>query len=82
MNIQLLVPGFIVYPSIAAFSIAVWPNVFLAGRMHVAFGIIQFVALLGYLIYVLRFFALLARIMMPVDQADIVEGRSSERSTK
>jgi hypothetical protein len=82
MNIRLLIPGFIVYPSIAAFSIAVWPNVFLAGRMHVAFGIIQFVALLGYLIYVLRFFALLARIMMPVDRADIVEGRSSERSTK
>jgi hypothetical protein len=82
INIRLLVPGFIFYPSIAAFSIAVWPDVFLAGRMHVVFGIIQFLALLAYLIYVLRFFALLARLMMPVDRADIVEGRSSERSTK
>jgi hypothetical protein len=82
INIRLLVPGFILYPSIAALSIAVWPNVFLAQRMHVVFGIIQFLALSAYLIYVLRFFALLARLMVPTDQAELAEERSSERSTK
>jgi hypothetical protein len=82
INIRLLVPGFILYPSIAALSIAVWPNFFLAGRMHVVFGVIQFLALLAYLIYVLHFFALLARLMIPTDQAELAEERSSERSTK
>ena len=82
MNIRLLVPGFILYPLIAVFSIAAWPNVFLAGRFHVVFGIIQFLALLAYLIYVVRFFALLARLMIPIDQAEPAEERSSERSTK
>jgi hypothetical protein len=50
--------------------------------MHVVFGIIQFLALLAYLIYVLRFFSLLARLMIPTDRAEFGEERSSERSTK
>jgi len=82
MNIWLLMPAFILYPLVVALLILAWPNVFLAQRMHVVFGTIQFMALSAYLIYVLRFFALLARLMIPTDRAELAEERSSERSTK
>lgn len=82
MNIWLLMPAFILYPLVVALLILAWPNVFLAQRMHVVFGVIQFLALLAYLIYVLRFFARLARLMIPTNRAELAEERSSERSTK
>jgi hypothetical protein len=63
MNIRFVMPVFILAPLIVALLIVAWPNVFLAGRMHVFFGILQFLILLVYLVCVLRFFAQLANLM-------------------
>jgi hypothetical protein len=63
-NIRLLVPLFILYPMIVAICIWIWPLALLQRHMHVVAGGIQFVALIGYLIYVIRFFGHLSPLIL------------------
>jgi hypothetical protein len=63
-NIRLLVPLFILFPIVVAILIWICPHVLLQGHMHVVAGCVQFVALIGYLIYVIRFFGHLSPLIL------------------
>ena len=65
MNLLLLMPG------MALFNLtAVWPDVLIRGGGHVVFATIQSIAFLGYLIYVYRFFAGTAPIILMANQEE------------
>jgi hypothetical protein len=56
-NIRFLIPLFVLFFLSMALAILEWPTVFLNYRYHVFAGFAQFLGLIGYLIYVVRFFA-------------------------
>ncbi len=58
MNIRLLVPGLAVYYFTAAGCIYLWPEPLLRGGLHDIFALTQTVILIGYMLYVVRFFRL------------------------
>jgi hypothetical protein len=67
MNILFLAPAIISFNVIAAICIHLWPERYLRDDWHVLFAVAQCLTLSGYLIYVLRFFARLAPLILRAD---------------
>ena len=70
MNILWLVPGMALSNLAAVISIQLWPELLIRGGGHVAFAALQTVTLFGYLIYVVRFFATIAPIVLRANQEE------------
>src|SRR6516164_150076 len=70
MNILLLMPAMILLNLTAIGSINFWPEVLIRGGGHVVFAMVQTIAFLGYLIYVVRFFAAMAPIIQRTNQEE------------
>ena len=70
MNILLLMPGMTLLNLTAIGGIYFWPDVLIRGGGHVVFATIQTIAFLGYLIYVVRFFATMAPRILRTNQED------------
>jgi hypothetical protein len=73
MNILGLVPGMALFYFVAVFCIYFWPETLIRGGAHVVFALIQTVTLLGYLIYVVRFYASIAPIVLRANQEESTE---------
>lgn len=73
MNIRWLVPGMALFSFSAVFCIYFWPETLIRGGLHVVFAVIQTVTLLGYLIYVVRFFNTIAPIVLRANQEEAME---------
>jgi hypothetical protein len=56
LNIRLLIPATVLFNVLAMLAAHYWPASFVADGGHVAFGVVQLAATLGYLFYVIRFF--------------------------
>jgi hypothetical protein len=70
MNIFGLVPGLALFNLAAVFCIYTWPEVLLSQHVHLAFALVQTISLLGYLIYVVRFYGRLAPIVLKANQEE------------
>ena len=70
MNILWLVPGLTLFNLSAIASINLWPEVLIRGGAHVAFAAFQTITLFGYLIYVVRFFATIAPIVLRANEEE------------
>ncbi|MGA8482673.1 MAG: hypothetical protein WB696_32275 [Chthoniobacterales bacterium] len=64
-NIRWIVPLLFCFHLGAAATILCFPDLFIKGQLHVLLGVLQFCGLIGYLIYLLRFLARLASMIMP-----------------
>jgi hypothetical protein len=73
LNIRLLVPGMALYNLSAVFSIYFWPDFLLQHNAHIVFALIQTVTLLGYLVYVVRFYGKIAPIVLQANQEESSE---------
>jgi len=73
MNIWFLVPGMALYNFSAAFSIYFWPEAMIRHGAHIVLAAIQTVTLLGYLIYVVRFYAKIAPIVLRANEEESTE---------
>jgi hypothetical protein len=73
MNILWLVPSLTLYNLIAIASIHLWPEVLIRGGGHVVFAALQTVTLFGYLIYVVRFFAKIAPLVLKANEEEAAE---------
>jgi hypothetical protein len=73
MNILWLVPGLALFNFAAIVSIHLWPDVLIREGGHVAFAAFQTVTLFGYLIYVVRFFAKIAPIVLRANEEEALE---------
>ena len=73
MNIHWLVPGLTLYNLVAVISIHFWPEILIAGGGHIVFAVLQTITLFGYLIYVVRFFAKIAPIVLRANQEEATE---------
>jgi hypothetical protein len=73
MNIYLIVPAMALFNFSAVFSIYFWPETMIRGGGHIVFALIQTVTLLGYLIYVVRFFGTIAPIVLKANQEESTE---------
>jgi hypothetical protein len=73
LNIFLLIPGMILFHFAATATIYRWPEIFIQGNVHVGFAACQAAFLLGYLIYVLRFFSAIAPKILRADQEEATE---------
>jgi hypothetical protein len=73
INIRLLVPGMALFNFLAVFCIYLWPETLLRKDIHVVFAMIQTITLLGYLIYVVRFYAHIAPIVLRANQEESTE---------
>jgi hypothetical protein len=73
MNILLLVPSLTLYNLIAIVSIHLWPAVLIRGGGHVVFAALQTVTLFGDLMYVVRFFAKIAPLVLKANEEEAVE---------
>jgi hypothetical protein len=71
MNILLLMPGMTLLNLTAVVGICSWPEVLIQGGGHVVFATIQTIAFLVYLIYVFRFFAAMAPIILRANQEEV-----------
>jgi hypothetical protein len=71
MNILLLMPGMTLLSLTAVIGICSRPQVLIQGGGHVVFATIQTIAFLGYLIYVFRFFATMAPIILRANQQEV-----------
>jgi hypothetical protein len=63
-NIRFLVPMFIAFFLLTALAVLKWPEPFLTHHIHVVAGGAQFVGLILYLIYVIRFFGQLSPLIL------------------
>jgi len=70
LNIRLLMPGMTLLNLTAIVGIYFWPEVLIRGGGHVVFATIQTIAFLGYLIYVVRFFATMAPMILRANQEE------------
>jgi hypothetical protein len=70
MNILWLVPGLILFNLAAIISIHLWPEVLIRRGGHIAFAAFQTITLFGYLIYVVRFFATIAPIVLRANEEE------------
>jgi hypothetical protein len=70
VNIILLTPGMALLNLAAVGGIHFWPDVLIRGGGHVVFATIQTIAFLGYLIYVIRFFATMAPLILRTHQEE------------
>jgi hypothetical protein len=73
LNILGLVPGLALFNFSAVFCIYFWPDTMLRGGAHIVYALIQTVTLLGYLIYVVRFFGKIAPIVLKANQEESTE---------
>ncbi len=73
LNILWLVPGLALYYFFAVYCIYRWPETFIRGGAHIVFALIQTVQLFGYLIYVIRFYARIAPIILRANQEESIE---------
>jgi hypothetical protein len=73
MNIRWLVPGLAFYNFAVAGCIYFWPEPMLRGGLHDIFAVAQTVTLTGYLIYVVRFFRLVAPGVLKANQEESTE---------
>jgi hypothetical protein len=73
MNILWLVPGMALFNFFAVFCISLWPDTFLRGGVHLVFALIQTATLLGYLVYVVRFFNSIAPLVLKANQEESSE---------
>jgi hypothetical protein len=73
MNIRWLVPGLTLFNLMACASIYLWPDVLIRGGGHVAFAVLQTITSFGYLIYVVRFFATIAPIVLRANEEEATE---------
>jgi len=73
MNIFWLVPCLTLYNVVVAAAIYFWPGVLIAGGGHIGFAVFQTISLFGYLIYVVRFFATIAPIVLRANQEEAME---------
>jgi hypothetical protein len=64
LNIRLLLPVFAAQSFIAAFAIKTWPGFFMDRAGHLIFAGLQLAGSLGYLIYVVQFFARLSPLVL------------------
>lgn len=64
LNIALLLPAVFVMNLAFAFAIHRWPDVFLAGSGHVWLVAAQIIGFAGYLLYVVKFYAALAPLIV------------------
>jgi hypothetical protein len=70
MNIFGLVPGLALFNLAAVVCIYAWPEVLLGKHVHLVFALVQTMSLLGYLIYVVRFYGRLAPIVLKANQEE------------
>jgi hypothetical protein len=73
MNIRWLVPGLGLFHFVAAYCIYRWPEQMLHRGMHEFFAIFQTASLLGYLVYVERFFRAVAPDILAANQEESSE---------
>jgi hypothetical protein len=73
MNILWLVPVLGMYNFVAAGCIYLWPEPMLRGGLHGIFAVTQTASLLGYLIYVVRFFQCVAPGILKANQEESAE---------
>jgi hypothetical protein len=73
MNILCLVPLLTLYNLIAAAGIYFWPRILVAGGGHVILAVLQTITLFGYLIYVVRFFATIAPVVLRANEEEAME---------
>jgi hypothetical protein len=73
LNILGLVPGMALFNFLAVFCIFFRPDIFLGANAHVVFALIQTVTLLGYLMYVVRFYGHIAPIVLRANQEESAE---------
>jgi hypothetical protein len=66
-NIRWIVPLLFCFHTVAAVMILWLPDLFIKGQLHLLLGILQFCGLIGYLIYLLRFLARLASLILPAN---------------
>jgi hypothetical protein len=64
-NIHWLVPLLFCFHAGAAILVAGFPDLFIKNQLHLVLGVLQFVGLTGYLIYLLRFLARMASLILP-----------------
>jgi hypothetical protein len=64
-NIRWIVPVLFLFHTAAALMIFWLPDLFIKGQLHLLLGILQLCGLIGYLIYLLRFLARLASMILP-----------------
>jgi hypothetical protein len=73
MNIRWLVPGLAAFNFLGVICIYYWPETLIRGGVHVALALFQTVTLLGYLIYVVRFFGTIAPIVLKANLEESTE---------
>lgn len=73
LNIFLIVPAMTLYNLSAVICIYFWPETMIRGGGHIVFALIQTVTLLGYLIYVVRFFGVIAPLVLKANQEESTE---------
>jgi hypothetical protein len=66
----MFMPGMTLLNLAAILAICFWPEVFIRGGGHVVFAMTQTIAFLGYLIYVVRFFATMAPVILRTNQEE------------
>ena len=72
-NILWLVPGMALFNFFAVFCIDLWPETMIRGFGHIAFALFQTVTLVGYLLYVIRFYGRLAPIVLRANLEESTE---------
>jgi hypothetical protein len=73
LNIRLLVPGMALFNFSAVFCIYFWPELLIQRGTHIVFAVVQTVTLMGYLVYVVRFYAKIAPIVLRANQEESTE---------
>lgn len=73
LNIRFLVPGMALYSLAGVCCLSLWPETFIRGGAHDVFAVIHTVTLVGYLIYVVRFYANIAPIVLRANQEESTE---------
>jgi hypothetical protein len=66
-NIRWIVPLLFCFHAGAAILILWFPDLYIKKQLHLLLGILQFFGLIGYMIYLLRFLARLAGMIMPTE---------------
>jgi len=73
LNIRFLVPGMALYSLAAVCCLSLWPETFIRGGAHDVFAVIHTVTLAGHLVYVVRFYANIAPIVLRANQEESTE---------
>ena len=66
-NIRWIVPLLFCFHAGAAVLILCFPDLYIKRQLHLLLGVLQFLGLIGYMVYLLRFLARLAGMIMPTE---------------